>query len=143
MSRPRILIDTNVLLSGLIWNGNESHLLEMAISGEVHLLIPSFVIGEARRVLANKFPKHAHLLDEVLRLLDHEVLDHPSADGLASAQSLLRDPNDAEVLASIVELQPDYAVTGDKDLLTAKVRTVFPICTCADFLNRWAAPDES
>jgi predicted nucleic acid-binding protein len=44
MNTPRVLIDTNILLSGLIWNGNESHLLEMSVDGEICLLIPEFVI---------------------------------------------------------------------------------------------------
>jgi uncharacterized protein len=136
MSVPRVLIDTNVLLSGLIWNGNESHLLEMATSGDIRLLIPKFVINEARRVLAAKFPVHAHLLDEALNLLDYEVLASPSSHELESAQAVLRDPNDAEVLASIIESRPDYAVTGDKDLLTADVRAIFPTCTCVDFLRQ-------
>lgn len=143
MSQLRVLTDTNVLLSGLIWKGNESRLLDASISGVIHLLIPQFVIGEARRVLANKFPAHAHLLDEVLSLLDHEVLDRPSAERIASSQSVLRDPNDAEVLASIVDFAPDYAVTGDKDLLTADVQAVFPTCTCVDFLRRRAGFDKS
>lgn len=135
MSQSRVLIDTNALLSGLIWNGNESRLLDMSIAGDIHLLIPQFVVDEARRVLDIKFPTHAHLLDEILHLFDHEILDHPSAEAISSMQSLLRDPTDAEVLASIVESSPDYAVTGDKDLLTPEVQSVFPTCTCSKFLH--------
>ncbi|MHB1455576.1 MAG: putative toxin-antitoxin system toxin component, PIN family [Armatimonadota bacterium] len=136
MRKPRVLIDTNILLSGLIWSGNESHLLDMSVSGEICLLIPQFVIDEARQVLANKFPIHAHLLDEVLNIIAHEILDRPSAEKIESAQSLLRDPNDAEVMASIIEFNPDFAVTGDKDLLTPEVHAIFPTCRCIEFFHR-------
>lgn len=136
MSKPRVLVDTNVLVSGLIWNGNESRLLEMAIAGNIHLLVPEFVLGEAQRVLASKFPGHEQLLDQIIDLLDHEILGSPSTEKLESAKQVLRDPYDAEVLASIVESKPDYAVTGDKDLLTADVQAIFPTCSCREFLRR-------
>lgn len=136
MSKPRVLIDTNILLSGLIWNGNEAKLLEMAASGDIHLLIPGFVIEEARRVLQNKFPKHQHLLDKALGLLDYETLSHPTKASLDSALFVLRNPDDAVVLASILDVRPDYAVTGDEDLLTTDVKAIFPICKCAEFLKK-------
>ncbi|HET6454531.1 MAG TPA: putative toxin-antitoxin system toxin component, PIN family [Armatimonadota bacterium] len=136
MSKPRVLIDTNILLSGLIWNGNEARLLEMAITGDVHLLVPEFVLGEAHRVLARKFPGHEQLLDEVIALLDHEILGHPSTERVESAKQMLRDPADAEVLASIIESKPDFAVTGDKDLLTADIRRMYGTCSCREFLRR-------
>jgi len=135
MSKPRVLIDTNVLISGLVWNGNESCLLEMSISRDIHLLIPAIVLTEARRVLDDKFPNHSGLLDDVLSLLDCEVLARPSHLALESAAAVLRDPNDAEILAAIIDSKPNYAVTGDKDLLTPNVRELFPTSRSADFLR--------
>ena len=143
MRKQRVLIDTNILLSGLIWSGNESHLLEMAESGEIHLLIPEFVIQEARRVMQNKFPKHVNVLDEVLAVLNCEILKSPSKDSVATALSLLRDPNDAQALASVIDSQPDYAVTGDKDLLTDEVQSIFPTIKCIDFLRKITGSDQS
>lgn len=137
MNIPRVLIDTNILLSGLIWDGNESRLLEMSIGGEICLLIPEFVIGEARRVLELKFKEHVHLLDEVLGLLNYALLQHPSEESIESVRTILRDPNDTEILASIIEYKPDYALTGDKDLLTNDVQSIFPTCRCADFLHEF------
>ncbi len=137
--KPRVLIDTNVLLSGLIWNGNESRILELSLSGDIHLLIPELVITESRRVLEDKFPKHSHLLDDILPLLDSKILPKPSDTAIKSAVAVLRDPNDAEILASIIDSKPDYAVTGDKDLLTDSVLELFPICKSIDFLRRFTA----
>ena len=143
MRKPRVLIDTNILLSGLIWNGNEAKILDMSVSSNICLLIPEFVIDEARRVLALKFQEHAQLLDDVLSLLTYEVLSCPASVSLESARAVLRDPNDAAVLASIIDAQPDYAVTGDKDLLTPEVQAIFPTCRSADFLRRFAEFNES
>lgn len=138
MNKVRVLIDTNVLLSGLIWEGNEAHLLEMSISGDLCVLIPEFVINEARRVLANKFPTHTGLLDSVLDIMHYETLPQPSSESIDTAKHVVRDVNDAVILASIIEFRPDYAVTGDKDLLTPEVQAIFPICRCRDFLCKVA-----
>jgi putative PIN family toxin of toxin-antitoxin system len=138
MNKPRVLVDTNVLLSGLIWNGNESRLLEMSIAGEICLLIPEFVLAEARKVLERKFPSHVGVLESVLDLLDHEILTRPAEKHLVDARQRLRDPNDAEILASIVESRPDYAASGDKDLLTPEIHAVFPITRCREVLRELA-----
>ncbi len=141
ISKPRVLIDTNILLSGLIWNGNEAQMLEMSISGDICILIPEFVIDEARRVISHKFPKHVGILDSVLDTLHHEILPRPTLDSLYSAKQVLRDVNDAEILASIVQFEPDYAITGDKDLLTTEVQAIFPTSRCKDFLLKIADQD--
>jgi putative PIN family toxin of toxin-antitoxin system len=138
MNKPRVLVDTNVLLSGLIWNGNEARLLEMSASGGIHILMSGFVLDEARRVLKSKFPSHTDLLESVLTILDCEILSRPSSQSLASATAVLRDVNDAEILASIIESKPDHAVTGDKDLLTPEVQAIFPTSRCKDFLRKTA-----
>jgi putative PIN family toxin of toxin-antitoxin system len=141
MSKPRVLIDTNVLLSGLIWNGNESRLLEMSASGGIHILIPEFVLEEARRVLKHKFPVHVDVMDSVVAMLDYEILPRPASESMIAAEQILRDINDVEILASIIEFRPDYAVTGDKDLLTSEVQSIFPTSRCRDFLRKIADED--
>ncbi|MDO8588257.1 MAG: putative toxin-antitoxin system toxin component, PIN family [Armatimonadota bacterium] len=138
MSKPRVLVDTNVLLSGLIWNGNEAQLLEMAISGDIGVLMPEIVLEEARRVLAGKFPGHTDALDRVVDVIDCEIVPRPPSASLERAKQALRDINDAEILASIIESKPGYAVTGDKDLLTAEALAVFPTSRRKDFLRKIA-----
>ena len=44
MAPDRVFVDTNVLLSGLIFDGNESRLLRLAIEGEIRLVIAEVVL---------------------------------------------------------------------------------------------------
>lgn len=134
MKKPIVLIDTNILLSGLIWNGNEARLLEMAVSGDIQILVPEIVLREAKRVLEDKFPDNLELLDQAAVLLKWQILPPPAAEIVEKALQSLRDAADAEILASIVESQPDYAVTGDKDLLTPEAQSLFPTSRCRDVL---------
>jgi predicted nucleic acid-binding protein len=45
MSKPRVLLDTNILISGMVFSGgNEHKILKLAESREIVLILPDFVI---------------------------------------------------------------------------------------------------
>lgn len=52
---PKVFVDTNVLVSGLLYRGNESRVLELALDGKIKLVLSRQVIEEARRTLVEKF----------------------------------------------------------------------------------------
>lgn len=131
-----IFIDTNVLLSGLIFKGNESRVLDMCARGDVRLMLAQTVIDESRKVLAAKFPAHVRVLDDFLAVVQHDLVDYPKAETVELAVKLVRDPSDAPILASIIEANPDVALSGDRDLLTDELATRYRICNCADYLRR-------
>lgn len=66
MSRLTLMIDTNIIFSGIIWGGPEARLLDMALSGTFTLLIPDYVIGEARAVVSRKMPAFLGILEQFL-----------------------------------------------------------------------------
>lgn len=135
MRPERIFVDTNVLLSGLIFRGNEARVLELAIRGRIRLVLSRVVLQEAQDVLLAKFPGHVHVLDAFLDLVEYELAADPSLESLSRASNLVRDPDDAPILAAIFEAKPDHALTGDKDLLTDAVRAVAPVKTCGEYLR--------
>lgn len=65
--------------------------MDVSISGDIHLLISGLVTTEAQHVLEDKFPGHSHLLKDMLRLLDCEIMVQPSDLALESAITVLRD----------------------------------------------------
>lgn len=137
MVTDRVFLDTNVFVSGLVFDGNESRLLKLATFGRVRLVITDTVLQETRRVLADKFPRSAHHLDEFLDVVEYESMPAPDYDVVELASKMLRDPNDVFILAGIMVSKPDFAVTGDKDLLTAEIRAACPVMTCAEYLSRF------
>ncbi len=50
----RLLIDTNVLLSGLFFEGNEEKILNAFRFGKILLIIPEHVLTEAKRIIQKK-----------------------------------------------------------------------------------------
>jgi putative PIN family toxin of toxin-antitoxin system len=116
--KPSVLLDTNILVSGLVFrSGNEHKLLRLVEDGELILILPDFVIAEAMRVLAAKFPGYEGLLDVFLVSVGHRVVAwEETKSQMPVAKVKVRDLKDAVVLASVLAVDPDYFVTGDREL---------------------------
>ncbi|HZT16023.1 MAG TPA: putative toxin-antitoxin system toxin component, PIN family [Gaiellaceae bacterium] len=112
LSLPRVLCDTNVLVSALIASGPPSRVLEEAIDGRLELLIPVPVLDELDRVLAEKLGFDIHRVRDVRRLLEQIApIQLALSDG---ANSMTGDRHDDVILACAVEADADILVTGDR-----------------------------
>lgn len=116
--KPRVLLDANILVSGLVYpGGNEHRILRMAEEGKIQLILPVFVVEETERVLRDKFSGYGALLEALLPNLGYASVPWAAIeDLLPESRRAIRDVKDAPILASIIAEKPDYAVTGDKEL---------------------------
>lgn len=134
----RAVIDTNVLLSGLLWRGPSYALLEQVRNGAVTFISSPALLAELAQVLAR--PKFDAVLSRSnssrqqmlvqVRMLA-EVIDPPPL-----AQPLCRDPDDDAVLALARAGQADVIVSGDDDLLSLASFDSIPILNPAQALAR-------
>ena len=63
----RVVLDTNVIVSGLNFPGNERLVLELALRGRFELCLSPFILGEVAGVLGRKFDwteEHSSRLSE-------------------------------------------------------------------------------
>lgn len=114
------MIDTNVLLAGLLWRGPPYALLEQVRSSALTFLSSTELLAELAQVLAR--PKFDAILSRSnssreqmmvqVRMLA-EVTDPPPL-----AQPICRDPDDDALLALALAAQADMIVSGDDDLLS-------------------------
>ena len=65
----RWLLDTNIIISGLFWSGNESKLLELAIAEKYEAVVCEFVLREAERIIKEKFSEVEEKVEPVLKML--------------------------------------------------------------------------
>ena len=143
MSVARVFVDTNVLISGLIFrHGKEAALLELADKRVVGLVLSARVIAEAQDVFDRKFTDRVHVLAEFLQRGRYELAPEPGEADLQVAVRLVRDEDDVPILASILASKPDVALTGDKDLLTDEVKAIAPTCRCAEYLAQRSETDD-
>jgi len=119
--KSRVFLDTNILVSGMVFAGNERKLLNAIIDGKLGLVLSTDVIDEANAVLKRKFPKQAVLFPLFLRLVKHERIPKGAYKGSEKQYSkLVADKADVPILAAATTSRSDYLVTGDKGLLTLK-----------------------
>lgn len=134
----RVVLDTNVLLSGIAYPGSlPGKIMAAWRHGSVEVLLSSFILDELRRVLPRLVNRHGLSAAEIDDLIDTLAILAEIVDPLPVVDAQLRDQNDQPVLATLLAtLQAGaatYLVSGDKDLLALADR--FPIVTPSQF---WA-----
>ena len=137
----RLVLDTNVLVSGLLFPGGPpSRLVKAWRAGAFDLVISDFVIDELERTWAHLSPRLKVSPNDLADFLDTLALRAEllriDADMLAQAgKAGLRDPDDMPVLALLIGSAADYLVKGNKDLLA--LASAHPILAPADFVGRF------
>lgn len=135
----RAVVDTNLLVSGLLWGRNPGQLVAAAQAGTLRLCSSEFLLAELGRVLGRakfgaRLTARGVTADAVLASARSicEIFDRPAMPMPPD----LRDPNDLAVLACAVSAEVDVIITGDKDLLALNPFEGIPIITVADALKR-------
>lgn len=134
MGRLRVVLDTNVLVSGLAYPGSiPGRIVGAWRQGGLEVALSRFLMEELVRVLPrlNRLQMGPEairdLADSLWFLADVVELEE-------STEAALRDPNDQPVLQTLLSSNAQYLVTGDKDLLVLADR--YPILTPAEFWDR-------
>jgi len=117
-STSTVLIDTNILVSGLVFlEGNEHRILKLAEDKAITLVLPEFVLKEAGAVLGRRFAGHEMFLDAFLLRAEHTIVPWSRIEqDIPTHRSEVRDAKDVAVLTSIILAKPNFAITGDKTL---------------------------
>lgn len=141
MATLRVVLDTNVLLSGLAYPASvPGKIIAAWRHGSVEVLLSSWIIEELRRVLPRLAHRHGLSSAEIDDLVDILSIQAEIVDPLPAEKFGLRDIDDQPVLGTLLAAQQaggaDYLITGDKDLLAMADR--FPVVTPAMFWSTHA-----
>lgn len=135
----RIVIDTNVLLSGLLWHGTPHALLKHVRNGNAELVMSHALLDELAEVIAR--PKFASILARTTRTPERILTEIQALADIVVAPALpipvCRDPDDDAVLACALVARADFIVSGDDDLLMLKEFQHIPIITSAQAMQRF------
>ena len=114
MTRLRIVLDTNVLISGMGWPGIPAALLDAAVRGRCQLVMSPILLEELRRVLA--YPKLAERFHDAGRLVS---LLETISDVVEPGERLevVADEADNRVVEAAVAGTARMIATGDTGLL--------------------------
>lgn len=111
----RVVLDTNVVVSALLFRGATGGLHTIWKSGGLTLLVSDPTLAELVRVLA--YPKFRLTADVITRLVVTEVLPFTERVVPTREPKACRDPSDDEFLWAARDGGAEMLVTGDPDLL--------------------------
>ena len=130
----RVVLDTNVLVSGLAYPGSvPGRIVSTWRDGGLDVVLSRYILDELARVLPRLARIHmtpAEIRDLVDSLMF--IADVVEPEGVPDAN--LRDPADQPVLLTLVASKADCLITGDRDLLA--LAGPYPIVSPADFWSR-------
>lgn len=112
----RLVVDTNVLVSALLFRGAVSRLRTHWTSGRVRLLMSAETETELVRVLC--YPKFKLPGTVITALVASEILPFRDRVEVSAGPPVCRDPADDVFLWVARAGQADALVTGDDDLLS-------------------------
>src|SRR5208337_1438671 len=129
--RYKVFLDTNILLSGIFFEGNESRILDMV---ELYLVTSEDVVDELQAVVKKKlkYLKERTLeiaVDETNKALtDISIIPRAKySHKLKQAESLITHKKDVSVLAAVLYSKPDYFLTGDAHFFTERIESIVKV----------------
>lgn len=130
----RVVLDTNVLISAILFGGKPRQILEKAIRGEIRLCLSEPILEELKGVLQrSKFNYSAEMIQFILTELTG-IADFVNPSETINV--VLEDPEDNRILECAVEAKANYVISGDFHLLKLSRYLNIEVLNVAAFLER-------
>ena len=113
----RVVLDTNAIVSALLFSGISSKLVSLWQKGLITPLLSREVVDEYLRVLG--YPKFELSEGEIKELIQEEILPYPEVvTPKIRLRVIQRDPSDNKFIECAVAGRARVIISGDKDLLS-------------------------
>ena len=130
----KIVIDTNVVISGIFFNGNPRKVIESVCAAEFEAYASPEIIEEYKEIVDRIIGRGQGSFnsDGFIKFIADLTLIEPK-----TCVSVCRDPDDDKFINCAVDAKALYIVSGDSDLLDIKEYEGIEIITAADFVERY------
>ena len=134
----RIVIDTNMLVSGVFFGGFPRKILSAVVSRKITACATAEIINEYEEIVQEMIDrKQGHIDKAILTpLINAMEIIEP-----ITHVEICRDPDDDKFLGCAKDSHALYIVSGDKDLLVMEEYENIQIMTAKDFYEKYF-PDE-
>jgi uncharacterized protein len=119
----RVVFDSNVYISALLFDGPPRQILEFSIKRKVVLIASDAIITEAAGKLRDKFSWPEHRIEQFVRATGRLAELHNPKKRL----SVVSDEADNRILECATAGEANLIITGDKHLLRLKSYENIPI----------------
>lgn len=130
----RIVVDTNVVISGTFFKGNPRRVVEAIIKSEVDAYATTDIVDEYQGVVRRIIERGVGTFDGsgFIRF----IADLNLIESLTEV-SVCRDPDDNKFISCAIDAEALYIVSGDKDLLDLKQYEGIQMITAAEFVEKY------
>ncbi|NJL52383.1 MAG: putative toxin-antitoxin system toxin component, PIN family [Hydrococcus sp. SU_1_0] len=140
----KVLLDTNIWISGLLWGGNPRRIIQLALSKQIVIYSSKILIDELQATLA--YPKLQRRLEKLAITAEELLVEVTGITQLSQPATIskldqLRDPKDKIVLETALSVPVEVIVSGDEDLLILEKFRQIPILTTKQFLEIYQFAD--
>ena len=130
----RILIDTNIIISGLFFNGLPKEFLNKMDFEKFKVCVNKEIITEYKEQIQKKLLNPKYILNE--ELFEKFFKDLHNFE-IKSDLKVSRDPKDDKFINCAIDAKAIYIVSGDNDLLTIKNFAGIEIVTAREFYEKY------
>jgi hypothetical protein len=130
----RVVIDTNVMISGLLFGGDPGKLIPLWQGKRIQPLVSKEMLEEYLRVLA--YPKFKLSREDLDFILHHEIL--PCFEIVTARTGpviVWHDPSDDKFIRCALSGKARIIISGDQHLIAIKSYGNIKIVTPAEFLQ--------
>lgn len=129
----RLLLDTNVVVAGLLWSGPPRRLLQAAIDGQVQLFSSRALLEELTSTLGyDRLCKRIEAIGASAPALAKHYADLVTLVEPSEMKDVVfDDPDDDVVVAAALAASVGCIVSGDKHLLRLHGHIEVPVLTAA------------
>jgi putative PIN family toxin of toxin-antitoxin system len=127
----KVVVDTNVFISGILFGGNPKKIIEAWLNKKYIFCLSPELKAEIINKLQGKFSLPILAVQTIEEILDNKTEKHIPKKKI----SMCKDPTDNFLLELALEAQADYLISGDKLVLKLKQYNKTKILSPKNFLK--------
>lgn len=131
MSKSRVVLDTNVIISSLLFGGRPRELFQLVLDRKIVAVTSDMLLTELFGILTQKFAYST----EQISLFERKFRKYLLMVSPKVQLHVVKDSPDNRVLEAACEGECDFIVTGDKELLALKKFQNTQVVTIVQFLS--------
>ena len=136
MGEIKVVIDTNVVISAILFGGIPGQLMPLWKNGRIKPLASKEIIDEYIKVLA--YPKFKLSEEEINYILYIELLPYFDIISIKHRPTIIKDdPSDDKFILCAKAGRADAIISGDQHLLNLKTYQKIKILSPAEFLSNY------
>lgn len=135
----RVVVDTSVWISALLWGGVPGQILYMARTQQIAIFASDVLLQEIetslrKQKMQRRIQGRGYTVEYFISI-SQELSEFCPTISVDVPE--LRDPNDLKILAAAVAANAEVLITGDRDLLILNEFQGIPILKPQDFISRY------